>query len=40
LVGWGWGWGYPLGDWGRRYGMEKSQRVDREGDKVLTVKKV
>jgi N-acetylglucosamine kinase-like BadF-type ATPase len=35
-----WGWGYSLGDGasGRRYGMWNSQRLDREEDKVETVK--
>jgi hypothetical protein len=34
------GLGHPLGDEGRRKcGMWNSQRVDRDGDKVWTVKK-
>ena len=32
--------GTPLGDRGRRYGMWNSQRVNLEGHKVRTVKKI
>ena len=39
--GTGMGWGHPHGDRGvgRRYGMWNSWRVDREGSKILSVKK-
>ena len=32
------GWGHPLGDVEKRCGMWNSRRVEREGDKVWTVK--
>ena len=40
-VRWGGEWGHAHGNmWmGRRYGMWNNQRVDKEGDKVWTLKK-